>query len=96
MILRREVARYACLVEQSGIRGRINKLRGDGTGVIRYLAFGVDVYLSFLTVFGGDENNAVGTLRAIDGRCRSVFQNRETLDVFNVQVVDVRPFETVY
>ena len=49
---------------------------------IAYAEFGA----SFQTAFGIDDNDAVGAANAVNSSCRGVLQDRETLDVFGVDV----------
>ena len=49
---------------------------------IAYAEFGAP----FQTVLGVDDNDAVGAADTVNGRCRRIFEDRETLDVLGVDV----------
>ena len=49
----------------------------------------VDVELSALSLLRRDLDDTVGSTRAIDGRSRCVFQDRDTLDVLGREVLEV-------
>ena len=89
------IARDASLVDQVGIADAIYKLRCLGACIVAGLQLAIHLNLTGLTMLRGDEDNAVCTLRTVDGRCRRVLQHRERLNVLNVQVVDVVAFEAV-
>ena len=70
-----EVAGDAGLVEIVGILEAVDELGGDGAGVVGRFHLAVDLHLAGLTVLGGDEDDAVSTLGAVDGRGRGVLQD---------------------
>ena len=90
-----EVTGDTCLVDEVGVFHTAYKLWSDGTGVVRCLELTVDVDLTFLTVLGLDEDNAVSTFRSVDSCCRSILQDCELLDILDVDIVDVVTLESI-
>ena len=90
------IARDTCLVDQVGIADAIDKLGCLGACVVAGLQLAIHLNFARLTMFCGNQDDAIGTLRAIDGRGRRVLQHRERLDVLDVQVVDVVALEAIY
>ena len=74
----------------------VDKLRSDGSRIVGSLYLTVYLYLTCLTVLGGNQDDTICTLRTIDRRGRSILQDREVFNVLNVQVIDVVAFETIH
>ena len=55
----------------------------------------IDVDLAFLAALGGDEHDAVGTARTVDGRREGVFQNVDRLDLRRGNVADALHREAI-
>ena len=64
--------------------------------IIRGLHLTVDLYLTGLTMLGGDEDNAVSTLGAVDSRSRGILQHREVLDILDVDVIDIVALKAIH
>ena len=76
------------IVVGANILGQALKLRN------REVCPSGDLQFAFLTFFCGNEHHSVSTAHAVNGCCRGVFQDGETLDVGRVNRIDIT-FETV-
>ena len=69
LIVHRLIACDASLVDEVGIADAVDELRCLRASVVAGLQLSVHLNLTGLTMFRGDEDNAVCTLRTVDGRC---------------------------
>ena len=77
------------LVGQFEVLPRIDELRQALRRGDRLLDAEGDLRRRDRTALGGHQNNAVGTLGTVDGRCGSVLEDAEGLDLVGLDVVDV-------
>ena len=82
-------ARNQSVVVTLHIGYRVSQLNLAERALERVLDTAEDLGGTFLTALGGNEDYTVSTAGTVEGSCRGVFQDRETLDIIGTQTVKV-------